>query len=698
MKNNGPVTQREAPFPVGKYLVSKTDLRGIITYCNDAFIALSGFEKAELIGKSHNVVRHPDMPAAAFADLWATVKAGRPWRGTVKNRCKDGDHYWVDAFVVPLRKNGETTGYMSVRSEPSRTQVREAEALYQQINAGQAKLPKPGGFLAGLSIRVRLIGVMALMAVMIAVGSVVGVVGLSQSNERLRMAYDEHMEPAVAIARMIERLADNRAQIMLGIQHSPDNRYSKMHDHSVALHTEATQANRKIIEDLRATYDKKPKNADEKVLAEAFFAARDAYSKEGVSLAREALASGDYDTAQMLLLTKINPLYSKLLEQGESLQRYLVAEGDKAHTASERGYTWLLNAAIAGTLTAILLVVVIGGLLVRAVVAPMRQSIAHFERIAAGILTDEVDISRRDEAGALMCALATMQVNLKVTLDEVRLVSEALDEESKHLAAEMDRVVNQSVQQQDRVQGTAAATEELTVSVGEVASSVASTAQAATQSKALVAESTRSMDSSMAATSRVVGAVQASSATIGDLNRAIEKIGVITNTIREIAEQTNLLALNAAIEAARAGEQGRGFAVVADEVRKLAERTSSSTADINNTVNEFQKVTQQAVSSMEQAAQEVESGMGMMRASVTSLDQIRASSDEVAAMAESIAAASREQTVASQDVAANMEQVSSLIEQNTQSARNAKQGAASLSATAVVLRNVVAQFELIKKA
>ncbi|MDO8959360.1 MAG: methyl-accepting chemotaxis protein [Rhodocyclaceae bacterium] len=697
MKNNGPVTQREASFPVGKYLVSKTDLRGIITYCNDAFIALSGFEKAELIGKSHNIVRHPDMPAVAFADLWTTVKAGRPWRGRVKNRCKNGDHYWVDAFVVPLRKNGETTGYMSVRSAPTREQVRDAEALYQQINAGSGKLPKTGGFLASLSIRARLIGVMALLAAMIAVGSLIGVVGLSQSNEALRIAYDEHMEPAVAIAKMVERLADSRAQIMLGIQHSPDNRYSKLHDHPLARHTEATQANRKVIEDLRATYEKKPKSADEKVLAEAFSAARDAYSKEGVGLAHEALSAGDYDTAQALLLNKINPLYAQVREQGEKLQSYLAAEGDKAHDQAKVGYTWVLNAAIFGTLTAILLVVVVGGLLVKSIVAPMRQAIRHFERIADGILTDEVDITRRDEAGQLMSTLAVMQVNLKVALDEVRLVSVALDEESKKLAAEMDRVVDQSVQQQDRVQGTAAATEELTVSVAEVASSVAGTAQAATQSKVLVAESTRSMDSSMAATSRVVGAVQASSATIGDLNRAIEKIGVITNTIREIAEQTNLLALNAAIEAARAGEQGRGFAVVADEVRKLAERTSSSTADINNTVNEFQKVTQQAVSSMEQAAREVEVGMGQMRASVTSLDQIRVSSDEVATMADNIAAASREQAVASQDVAVNMEQVSSLIEQNTQSARSAQQGAASLSATAVVLRNVVARFELVKR-
>ncbi|MDP3030886.1 MAG: methyl-accepting chemotaxis protein [Rhodocyclaceae bacterium] len=696
MKNNGPVTQHEKAFPVGKYLVSKTDPRGIITYCNDAFIELSGFAKEELIGKSHNIVRHPDMPAAAFADLWQTVKAGRPWRGRVKNRCKDGDHYWVDAFVVPLRKNGETTGYMSVRSEPTRDQVRAAEALYQKINAGQGKLPKTGGFLAGLSIRARLIGVMALMAVMIAIGSLVGVMGLSQSNEALRIAYDEHMEPAVAIARMVERLSDNRSQIMLGLQHSPDNKYSKMHEHPVTLHSDATLANRKIIEDLRAAYEKKSKSADEKVLAEAFFAARDAYSKEGIAAAREAIQNNDFDAAQVILLTKINPLYVKAREQADVLQNYLAEEGDKTHNKSAAAYAWVRNAAIFGTLAAIFLVVVVGGLLVKAIVTPMRQAIAHFERIAAGVLTDDIDISRRDEAGTLLCTLAAMQVNLKVVLDEVRLVSLALDNESKSLAAEMARVVDQSVQQHDRVQGTAAATEELTVSVAEVASSVDSTAQAASQSKALVADSTRSMDSSMAATTRVVEAVQASSANIGGLNRAIEKIGVITKTIREIADQTNLLALNAAIEAARAGEQGRGFAVVADEVRKLAERTSSSTVDINNTVSEFQKVTGLAVASMEEAVHEVELGMGLMQASVSGLDQIRVSSDEVATMAATIAAASREQAVASQDVAVNMEQVSTLIEQNSQSALKAQQSVVSLNASAAELRNVVAQFELIK--
>ncbi len=144
MKVNLPVTQNEVPFPKGRYVVSRTDLKGSITYANDTFVDLSGFSQDELIGKNHNLVRHPDMPAAAFQNLWDTVKEGRPWRGIVKNRCKNGDFYWVEALVVPLRKDDRTIGYMSVRTEPSRAQVSEAEALYRQLNATKAELPKPG--------------------------------------------------------------------------------------------------------------------------------------------------------------------------------------------------------------------------------------------------------------------------------------------------------------------------------------------------------------------------------------------------------------------------------------------------------------------------------------------------------------------------------------------------------------------------
>jgi aerotaxis receptor len=531
MKINLPVTQMEKPFPKGKYLVSKTDLKGAVTYANDAFVELSGFSREELIGKNHNLVRHPDMPPQAFEDLWRTVKAGLPWRGVVKNRSKNGDHYWVDAFVVPVRENDQTIGYMSVRSEPSRDQVKQAEALYRKLNESKAKLDTGSSRRQGFGI-----------------------------NARMGMT-------ALAVALM---------------------------------------------------------------------------------LAGGAVAAGK-------------------------------------------------DGLIAAFALSLVLVMGVSWSMLRSVIQPMRQAMLHFDHISQGNLTDEIDISGRSEAGSLLTALATMQVHLKVMLDEIMAASRAIDQRSSELQAEMIGVVTQSELQHDRVQSVASATEEFSQSVKEVAESADGTARAAVNSQSIVDNSQRNMEKSMEATTRVVQAVQASSSTITDLNQAILKIGDITQVIKEIADQTNLLALNAAIEAARAGETGRGFAVVADEVRKLAERTTSSTADISAMVTEIQNVTQQTVASMNHAVTEVEDGISMMRASGESLNQITRSSEEVTGMAQHIAAAAQEQASASEEVASNMEQISSLIESNMASAQQAKQATDELQNTAVEMEKIVAHFKIFSR-
>ena len=139
MRKNLPITQQEYLLPEGMTIVSCTDLKGRITYVNPDFLTASGFDLDELIGKAHNVVRHPDMPEEAFADLWRTLQAGRPWTGMVKNRCKNGDHYWVVANATPLLERGAVTGYMSVRTRPTREQVAEAEAVYRRFQAGRAE-------------------------------------------------------------------------------------------------------------------------------------------------------------------------------------------------------------------------------------------------------------------------------------------------------------------------------------------------------------------------------------------------------------------------------------------------------------------------------------------------------------------------------------------------------------------------------
>ena len=128
------IKNEEVPFPEGKLIVSRTDLAGIITHCNPSFVHMSGYEKEELIGRPHHILRHPDMPAAAFQNLWSTIQQGKQWHGYVKNLRKDGCFYWVYATVIPNIRDGVIVGYTSVRRKPSRTKVIECTKLYMQMN------------------------------------------------------------------------------------------------------------------------------------------------------------------------------------------------------------------------------------------------------------------------------------------------------------------------------------------------------------------------------------------------------------------------------------------------------------------------------------------------------------------------------------------------------------------------------------
>ena len=137
MRNNQPVTQQEYQYPDDATLMSTTDVNSHITYANDAFIEVSGFTSEDIIGQPHNIVRHPDMPPQAFKDMWATLQQGFPWTALVKNRRRNGDHYWVRANVVPIIRGGKTRGYLSVRTKPSAAEITETQLLYDKINRGE---------------------------------------------------------------------------------------------------------------------------------------------------------------------------------------------------------------------------------------------------------------------------------------------------------------------------------------------------------------------------------------------------------------------------------------------------------------------------------------------------------------------------------------------------------------------------------
>ncbi|MBW8370597.1 MAG: PAS domain-containing protein, partial [Thiobacillus sp.] len=146
MRSNMPVTNVEYVLKDTETVVSKTDLHGNITYVNQDFVNISGFSEAELLGAPQNIVRHPDMPVEAFADLWRTLKSGKAWTGLVKNRCKNGDHYWVEANAAPIVENGKVVGYASIRTRPSRDQVQAADSAYRAIKAGATTLEIQEGY------------------------------------------------------------------------------------------------------------------------------------------------------------------------------------------------------------------------------------------------------------------------------------------------------------------------------------------------------------------------------------------------------------------------------------------------------------------------------------------------------------------------------------------------------------------------
>jgi len=218
MKKNMPVTNNEVHMTEGQTLVSKTDLKGAITYANPSFIVISGFSEAELIGKNHNMVRHPDMPPAAFQDLWDTVKLGRPWSGMVKNRCKNGDFYWVKANVTPIIDNGHVTEYMSVRSKPTSDEVAATKDAYVKLKNGSLKvkggnLLKPGlpELLAKLG-NINLTSQFITLGIVVVMLSALVVLSLKQQYEQIAFSQQEliGVEYVQPIRQLLEFIPKHR--------------------------------------------------------------------------------------------------------------------------------------------------------------------------------------------------------------------------------------------------------------------------------------------------------------------------------------------------------------------------------------------------------------------------------------------------------------------------------------------------------
>ena len=223
MKINMPVTQNQVELKDNSQIVSKTDLKGRITFVNREFIDVSGFTEAELIGQSHNIVRHPDMPPEAFEDLWSTVKNGKPWIGIVKNRCKNGDYYWVEAVVAPVVENGQPSGFISVRKKASRQQIEGAMRYHRKIKEGQSwsatQLDKLRAFKRNFSLRARIISIFLTVVFTTGFVGFIGLKGIEDTNQAVHSLYENRV---VAIEQL-KRVADMYAVNIVDTSHKVRN-------------------------------------------------------------------------------------------------------------------------------------------------------------------------------------------------------------------------------------------------------------------------------------------------------------------------------------------------------------------------------------------------------------------------------------------------------------------------------------------
>lgn len=524
MKKNFPVSGVEYDYPKETHIVSTTNLKGIVSSANADFIRISGFTEEEIIGKNHNLVRHPDMPPAAFADLWATCKEGKPWMGIVKNRCKNGDHYWVDAYVNPSFEDGEVVGYQSVRCKPDRKDVERAERLYQKLNKGV-------NFWQRLSSKLQ-----------------TGIMG------------------KIFFGQLLILLP------ILGVMFS-------------------------------------------------------------------------FASIEVVAIASIASLVS----------------------------AWFVAKFIA---------------------RPWQEAAKDSREFFDNAVAQQVYTGRADELGQLQLVIKAQQARLGTVVWRIDSAAGSLDKIADGTAVVVEQT-NQAIhEQQVEIEQVATAMNEMTATVHEVAKTTTDAAKAASSADSSAKEGTQAAVESMCGIDKLVGDVQQAADIIHQLEQETNSIGSVLDVIRGVAEQTNLLALNAAIEAARAGEAGRGFAVVADEVRTLASRTQESTKEIDKMVERLQSGANEAVQAMGLAQSSAESNSEQAETLVESLASITGAVRTINDMNTQIASAAEEQSTVSEEINLNISNISSVGEQTAAASEETANANRNLIQQAGQLRVVVRQFGL----
>jgi methyl-accepting chemotaxis protein len=675
MKINMPVTDREVKVIPGKELVTKTDLKGRITYVNQAFIDISGFSEQELVGQNHNMVRHPDMPPAAFQDLWDTLKLGRPWCKLVKNRCKNGDYYWVKANVTPVYQNGQIVEYMSVRTPPSEQEIRDSEALYVKLNNQETALPNPKDVQEstltkgiGVSVAVAFALTVVISAIFAAmgmfawmeVGPVLGLIYLSAMC--FKQIKSDVQDPIEATLKSLKKVGEGDYFTEIPVDEPGEIGQLKRGVKSLAIKLGFDVNNSKAV----AMEAVRIKQALDSVSSNVMMATPNGdiiYMNDailGMFQVAEADIRADLPnfTAQGLMGRNIDDFHKDPSHQRRMLEALtstfkgrikigsrtfdLIAnpvrsdEGERLGTVvewvdvtdqlqAERAIEDMINSASQGQLSERLDAAAYSGFMqnvasgvnqmLDTIVEPVREAKRVLIALADGDLTQQMSGNFSGEFSELNDALNVSMNKLQDMVIDIRAAGANITTGASEIAHGNTTLSQRTESQAASLEETAASMEEMTSTVKQNAENAQQASQLAERAKSLA-------DEGSSISTKVVRSM-------GDISNSSKKIAEIIGVIDEIAFQTNLLALNAAVEAARAGEQGRGFAVVASEVRNLAQRSASAAKEIKELISD--------------SVDKVEEGGRYVDESGRALGEILEGVQQVASIIHEIASASREQ-------------------------------------------------------
>ncbi|WLG77299.1 methyl-accepting chemotaxis protein [Pseudomonas sp. FP1911] len=445
------------------------------------------------------------------------------------------------------------------------------------------------------------------------------------------------------------------------------------------------------VKTAQAKYATLPAGPEEAALYKTFGVTLDNYLKaqaEMVALSKQ----GKVDEMRALINSRIKDGTDQMGEQLNKLIAINAADAKQADEDAGQSYEGAITGVVAVSVVAALLTVLLAWLLTRSIVTPLRKAVEVAETIAAGNLSKTIEDDGKDEPARLLSALSTMQASLRQTIQHIAGSATQLASAAEELSAVTEEASRGLQQQNNEIDQAATAVNEMTAAVEEVARNAVSTSEASGQSNQAAREGRDRVMETVGAIQTMTQDVQNTSAMIEGLAAQGRDIGKVLDVIRAIAEQTNLLALNAAIEAARAGEAGRGFAVVADEVRALAHRTAQSTQEIEKMVAGIQNGTGEAVQSMQQSNQRSQTTLEMARAAGASLEQITASISLINERNLVIASASEEQAQVSREVNRNLVNIRDLATQSAAGANQTSAASHELSRLAVDLNGMVARF------